>query len=85
MSSIKFEFNLQEGFIPQKKIRDILVNISNGYSYKQILSNNYDPQLTESKQGFIYEAICKWCINTCLLYTSPSPRDAHESRMPSSA
>ena len=24
-------------------------------------------------------------IITCLLYTSPSPRDAHESRMPSSA
>ena len=24
-------------------------------------------------------------LNTCLLYTSPSPRDAHESRMPSSA
>ena len=24
-------------------------------------------------------------FNTCLLYTSPSPRDAHESRMPSSA
>ena len=23
--------------------------------------------------------------NACLLYTSPSPRDAHESRMPSSA
>ena len=23
--------------------------------------------------------------NGCLLYTSPSPRDAHESRMPSSA
>ena len=23
-----------------------------------------------------------WC---CLLYTSPSPRDGHESRMPSSA
>ena len=23
--------------------------------------------------------------NCCLLYTSPSPRDAHESRMPSSA
>ena len=25
-----------------------------------------------------------WC-KVCLLYTSPSPRDAHESRMPSSA
>ena len=24
-------------------------------------------------------------ISGCLLYTSPSPRDAHESRMPSSA
>ena len=24
-------------------------------------------------------------IMACLLYTSPSPRDAHESRMPSSA
>ena len=23
--------------------------------------------------------------HNCLLYTSPSPRDAHESRMPSSA
>ena len=24
-------------------------------------------------------------VEACLLYTSPSPRDAHESRMPSSA
>ena len=24
-------------------------------------------------------------LERCLLYTSPSPRDAHESRMPSSA
>ena len=24
-------------------------------------------------------------LSDCLLYTSPSPRDAHESRMPSSA
>ena len=28
--------------------------------------------------------LVKHCI-VCLLYTSPSPRDAHESRMPSSA
>ena len=31
--------------------------------------------------AFSYE--CKAC--TCLLYTSPSPRDVEESRMPSSA
>ena len=29
--------------------------------------------------------IKKWDCEVCLLYTSPSPRDAHESRMPSSA
>ena len=26
-----------------------------------------------------------WDINACLLYTSPSPRDKRQSRMPSSA
>ena len=25
------------------------------------------------------------CLDSCLLYTSPSPRDVEESRMPSSA
>ena len=29
------------------------------------------------EEGFVFRG--------CLLYTSPSPRDAHESRMPSSA
>ena len=32
-----------------------------------------------------YTAILKAQPKHCLLYTSPSPRDAHESRMPSSA
>ena len=31
--------------------------------------------------GFSFDIV----IKDCLLYTSPSPRDAHESRMPSSA
>ena len=30
-------------------------------------------------------AALELCTNTCLLYTSPSPRDATLSRMPSSA
>ena len=29
--------------------------------------------------------VVKQFTKSCLLYTSPSPRDAHESRMPSSA
>ena len=35
-----------------------------------------------------HQRVIDLCIkesNGCLLYTSPSPRDAHESRMPSSA
>ena len=31
------------------------------------------------------EVICEGKLSTCLLYTSPSPRDATLSRMPSSA
>ena len=30
-------------------------------------------------------SVYHWAAQVCLLYTSPSPRDAHESRMPSSA
>ena len=35
--------------------------------------------------GVMFVAACYVLFNICLLYTSPSPRDAHESRMPSSA
>ena len=31
------------------------------------------------------EVVTAHCANTCLLYTSPSPRDRQKSRMPSSA
>ena len=33
----------------------------------------------------ICRALARRSLSDCLLYTSPSPRDAHESRMPSSA
>ena len=36
----------------------------------------------EIKNKFYFSAAAS---TGCLLYTSPSPRDAHESRMPSSA
>ena len=46
------------------------------------------PELAErifndiGNNDYIYQVIQE---SVCLLYTSPSPRDAHESRMPSSA
>ena len=36
---------------------------------------------TDETQAIVSEMLSR----ICLLYTSPSPRDAHESRMPSSA
>ena len=35
--------------------------------------------------AFVVNLVVVYLWEGCLLYTSPSPRDAHESRMPSSA
>ena len=43
--------------------------------------------LDEDRRKFVLESALAVCTNpiTCLLYTSPSPRDKRQSRMPSSA
>ena len=43
------------------------------------------PRREESEYDAFGTAHSSTSISACLLYTSPSPRDAHESRMPSSA
>ena len=52
----------------------------------------YKPRFARAMQFFLmaplmvsYLIIGMGLLISCLLYTSPSPRDAHESRMPSSA
>ena len=77
-------------------LADFLPDTSNGYIAKagaplenpagqadpvaveDALKSVHDPEIPVNiyDLGLIYD---------CLLYTSPSPRDAHESRMPSSA
>ena len=42
------------------------------------------PQVSDKEAEEAIKKLLAW-IGDCLLYTSPSPRDAHESRMPSSA
>ena len=41
----------------------------------------------KGEKGTLIMFICNHCpyVKACLLYTSPSPRDVEESRMPSSA
>ena len=72
----------------------------NQYNVKKILSEKKIPdffpgdvikvgvRITEGKKDRIqyFEGVCIARKNRdCLLYTSPSPRDVEESRMPSSA
>ena len=52
----------------------------------------YSLWLAENAEGYGLEPLSRESMleprmlpDPCLLYTSPSPRDAHESRMPSSA
>ena len=52
-----------------------------------LLTLSHSGNDTERLRNLDYDAILRMeqRNDTCLLYTSPSPRDAHESRMPSSA
>ena len=51
------------------------------YKYKNILGGNMNIILPKSRPFVVYNTF----PITCLLYTSPSPRDGLLSRMPSSA
>ena len=50
-----------------------------GYSLSALVDSDLVDKLEEDRTESL-----KWA-ETCLLYTSPSPRDVEESRMPSSA
>ena len=63
--------------ITMQKLRQVLRFYSQGKGTKTISSIVGISRNTVKKYLQIF--------HTCLLYTSPSPRDAHESRMPSSA
>ena len=68
--------------------------IGNG-QFNAVVDTNYsNPDQWANPEGYTYIENSKGTtildrnfvqVYPCLLYTSPSPRDAHESRMPSSA
>ena len=47
--------------------------------------NKKDEEKLKKLQKLIHQNFIDWVSSSCLLYTSPSPRDATLSRMPSSA
>ena len=49
-----------------------------------VLSNIPVSRFISNREQLVGDIQAELCYD-CLLYTSPSPRDAHESRMPSSA
>ena len=58
----------------------LLINIDHSFFSNQV----FKEQNIELPENFAIAQVF-FKDNICLLYTSPSPRDAHESRMPSSA
>ena len=56
--------------------------VTNYPPYNLIQVNNTESRLEIALAGFKKEEVN---VYTCLLYTSPSPRDVRSSRMPSSA
>ena len=49
-------------------------------------SSKYSNENFEDRSGEGFHVNSSWTwVSRCLLYTSPSPRDVEESRMPSSA
>ena len=61
----------------EKRIQQAIKEILEEETWKHLkTNNNFDKVLSVASLIDPFD---------CLLYTSPSPRDAHESRMPSSA
>lgn len=64
ISIIQCPLELRKEFIQQSTIKDVFINMINGYSYEHILSNNNEPSIDSNKKGCIYEAVVNICIFT---------------------
>ena len=68
--------------------QDVIINLTIQYNYKDLFINYAEVSdlikatMIEKKFLLLEDALQDL---SCLLYTSPSPRDPHVSRMPSSA
>ena len=83
--------NLKNQIIKRKgKAAIIKCDLNNNNSVKDLIEKSKKKfgnisLLINNASKFENDDIKNLNLESCLLYTSPSPRDAHESRMPSSA
>ena len=68
-----------DSLIPAEKSELFLLQLSKNIQWKN------DESVIFGKHYITRRKTAWYGDRPCLLYTSPSPRDAHESRMPSSA
>ena len=61
------------------------MTLSERAAYLKGLCEGFDLDTTKPKNKLINDMITLLGEMACLLYTSPSPRDKRQSRMPSSA
>ena len=71
----------------QEMVKNSTVDMENPPKIVQIYDNlpEGDPQNLPEENNSNSEEPIRWIYYTCLLYTSPSPRDLSTARMPSSA
>ena len=79
------EYKTFTNFLSKKRIREDEINFEKLRSYrldrvkKELIKNNLEACI-------LFDPVnVRYALDTCLLYTSPSPRDQLTSRMPSSA
>ena len=87
--------NITKRFGRFEAVKDLSIEIKEGEIYGLLGSNGAGKSTTinillgflepDEGEAFIDGINVTTHADSCLLYTSPSPRDAHESRMPSSA
>ena len=92
----KYSTDVEEGIVFEQSVEsgkkvdeqtEIQLTVSKGVQTESVPNvagqSLDDAKKTLEDKGFKVSTV--EIYNDCLLYTSPSPRDAHESRMPSSA